>query len=360
MHTHAHSLSLSHAQFNHASQDIQQLWDELNVPDKERHAFSSSVHSLSEDTLHAGEKELARLRAQMGTYQDSKRLRELMKMAMLLPRDKEKLNKLMLDYEQGIASKHDLEDECANLSKQVEMSRKILTTIQEREKLVAFRLKHASTQRDPARLKTKNFRELRDEVCGTSRSHSRSRSRSPSHHVHNHAPTTLAIASSGCVTRSVAPHVRNHARNHARIDLIHPQEIMEKKVKNDLPTLNQVLEKRLTQWEKDHRMDFVVNGSRYLDVLREQEDTWRAHQTQALMQRKLARKKSSDFQLLRYARVGLGRVGLGEGEGEVRVSTAFTGYGTMIRDGGPASAVFLTWFAYFLPARDPRPLFFTT
>jgi len=232
-HTHTHAL-------NHAIQDIQQLWDELNVTEAERHAFSSSVHSLSEETLHAGEKELARLRAQMGTYQDSKRLRELMNMAMLLPKDKEKLNQLMLNYEQGIASKHDLEDECANLSKQVEMSRKILTTIQEREKLVAFRVKHATTQRDPERLKTKNFRELRDE------------------------------------------------------------EVMEKKVKNDLPKLNQLLEKRLMIWETDHRMPFVVNGSRYLDELRHQEDIWRAHQDQAQMQRTLARKKSSDFRLLRY------------------------------------------------------------
>ena len=51
-------------------EDIAHLWDDLNVPEEDRHAFSSSVHSLSEETLHAGEQELARLRAQMGTYQD--------------------------------------------------------------------------------------------------------------------------------------------------------------------------------------------------------------------------------------------------------------------------------------------------
>lgn len=218
---------------------IKVLWEDLDIPSEEREAFSSSVHTLGEDTLAAGEQELERLQSLKNKDQiisASVRLQELLDLAVLSEDHYSRIVELLESTNTDDDVLYRLQTEVDLLEQQVQNTLPITKAIQARKLLVESRSRLDEIQRDPNRPRKISFRELRE------------------------------------------------------------QEVLERKIKVELPKLNLALTKRIEQWEEQYQTVFICDDVPYLEHIKESELRWRQYQQELLLQRRAERRRSRPFE----------------------------------------------------------------
>lgn len=216
---------------------IAELWDRLKVPECVREAFSSSVAGLGLDTLEAGERELARLvvlkQQMLGELIEESRalIRKLWEEMETGPEERQDFAPMAVGAEgycDQLLAVH--EAEVARLQERLEVMRPILKLILKRKEILKERMDMEQLQKNSSRLTD---------------------------------------------------------RGGKRTEELMRLEKMQKRVKKDLPLLNDKLRKRLVEWQKTETEGngepFLFKGVSYLATMDEEEEEWnRYKETQRL------------------------------------------------------------------------------
>lgn len=200
-------------------EEISGLWERLDVPTDEQDAFARSVAGLGMDTLEAGDKELGRLKTlkqgMLGDLVEACRERVRALWAEMNMGEAPFPAMAATEFDDAVLEAH--EAEVAALQSRLEHMAPLLKMVAKREEIVVERQMLEDAQHDPKRFDGRNgFKERQKE------------------------------------------------------------EKMAKRVKNDLPKITHLLEKRLAEWEKTEG-PFLQEGVRYLDTIHASESAWAAH-----------------------------------------------------------------------------------
>lgn len=217
---------------------IHSLWAMLRVPFEEQKAFTDTVRGLGMETIHKGEKELARLQELKSAMIEKlirdqrKKIEELWRETNATETEKASFGAYFHIYDDDKMTEELLtthQEYTSLLNDRLEKMRPILDLIVKRETIVSERFELEELQKDPGRLKGR------------------------------HACQQLA-----------------------------KEEKMHRRVKNELPRITNHLEKILQKWYQDNRPSsteeqeadptlghFLYQGAPYLETMHTQEHDWR-------------------------------------------------------------------------------------
>ena len=214
--------------------EISMLWEKLRVPMEEQRAFTESIQGLGLDTITKGENELARLRQlksrKLGSLIAESRntIQELWNQTSATPEFRKQFTAFFVTedgFDEELLERHD--DYITDLIVRLEEMKPILRMIEKRELIVQERYELEELQKDPERLKQR----------GASRQ-------------------------------------------------LMEEEKMARRVKRELPKLNEHLTEKLLEWPKKHGEEFKYNGELYLETIGRQEEEWRQHKEDQMERKK--------------------------------------------------------------------------